>query len=719
MTMKSKQSHRVRQISMFRFLLYSKLFFSVVAVCGIPFHTRALAVEKFSNSNESVAFRDQSTDLTNLPELPLVRNLGVGPVMAVAIQDSHTYIIGSGILHIFNISDPARPVRTGRMEGLGNTRQILVSGGIAYITSREDGLFVVDIADPAHPGILSHYDAIEFATGLALGGDVLFIACRSYGVESVDISDPLRPRHLSTVRTGEAQSVVYADGYLYAGIWASSELVTIDMRNPLYPVITDRRPLDGYGDGVAVGHELVLAATGHHSRQQPHKSPGDPGYGNGHGLEVFSIRSDQARPVFLARLKFPPLYNIRNDTWSVRLAYPYAFVSDTHNGVFMVDLTDPKHPAIVGRYQIPKMNSPADVDRADLLPGFIGGIALTNDYIYAAGGWTDLHILAAPGKAAVVSNPAGRLPFIRDSGEKVNVPGCEIHDVGGQVHDVCVKGKYVYVAAGDAGLKVIRLSPEFAIVHSYHTSGFAMGVAYQGQWLYVAEGVGGLSIWKIYDDGSLAFKKRLGINQTVRHVTIPEPGKYALLQGGSSHLYLVDISIPDAPVIVLKDQQHGLLYTDQFSDNLIQQRYASVFWHVSGFYWYDLLHRPKPVRTDHRYAERIGSKNGITIWRDQILTIARGGYYLLEMGEQRPLSDLPQYRVPEVSLEGKPAIVENNLYIADRRYGHFFVLDIQNIKKPQLLDHFVISGNPNRISKMDDHILIPGGYQGLLVYQPH
>ena len=116
-------------------------------------------------------------------------------------------------------------------------------------------------------GWLSRHDTIEFATGICKSGDVLFVACRSFGVELIDVSDPTSPRHLSTVRTGEAQSVVERNGYLYAGVWASSEVVTVDVRNPWTPRITSRTPLDGYGDGVDVRGNYLYAATGHHSRQ--------------------------------------------------------------------------------------------------------------------------------------------------------------------------------------------------------------------------------------------------------------------------------------------------------------------------------------------------------------------------------------------------------------------------------------------------------------------
>ena len=158
------------------------------------------------------------------------------------------------------------------------------------------------------------FDTVEFATGLAISGNILFVACRHYGVQLIDVSVPSAPRHLSTVRTGEAQSVVARNGYLYTGVWATSEVVTVDVRDPWNPVITARTPLDGYGDGVDVEGDMLYVATGHHSRETPRKQQGDPGFGRGHGLELLDI-SDPAHPRWVSRVKFPPLYEIGNDMW--------------------------------------------------------------------------------------------------------------------------------------------------------------------------------------------------------------------------------------------------------------------------------------------------------------------------------------------------------------------------------------------------------------------
>ncbi len=137
-------------------------------------------------------------------ELSLAGTLGVGPAFDAVAHGNYLYVLAGGALHIAELKDPAHPRVVGKLGGLGHVRQLIVRKGIAYVTAREDGFFLVDVRQPESPAIITHYDTIELATGLAIAGDIAFIACRHAGVELIDIANPKRPRHLSTLRVGEA-----------------------------------------------------------------------------------------------------------------------------------------------------------------------------------------------------------------------------------------------------------------------------------------------------------------------------------------------------------------------------------------------------------------------------------------------------------------------------------------------------------------------------------
>jgi hypothetical protein len=662
-------------------------------------------------------------------ELQIVGKLGIGPCMDAAVCGKQAYFIGQGKLHIADISDPARPKVTGSLGELGNTRQIVVAKDVAYVSSRADGLFVISVKDPTAPRLLCHYDSIEWATGLAISGDILFVACRNFGVELVDVSNPQKPLHLSTVRTGEAQSVVARNGWLYTGVWATSEIVVTDIHNPRQPHISARIPMDGYGDGVDVHGNFLFAATGHHSRA-PHKNDGDPGFGCGHGLEIFDI-SDPAKPAFVSRVKFPKLYQLGNDMWSVTISGKYAFVADTYNGIFVVDVSDPREPFFTAHCQLPlfdsnklpKIRPNGEIEplkqqdnKSQSLPGFVGGFALAQNFIYAAGGWTDLHIIAAPDLACPPTAEINTPPLIPPlQAEKEE--GYRRYRPDGQVYAVGLLGDSAVLACGSTGIHVVQTWPEIKPLATYSTDDFSTDICVLNNMVFVAEGIAGLSIRELESDGKLKLIGRHHVKgQRVRHVVVPPPGKYALVQVGEGALHIVDISNPNAPKLSLKDSHLGLLYGNQIMDGLIDNRYAAVFWHASGLYWYDLYGGSTPVCTGQIHENRFNPQNGVTVLKNQVLTTRRNGYVMFDRQEKRPLDELPLYRIKNHQLAGKTTIFQNRLYTANRDGGNVNVVDISNPSSPQLLESFVTKGNPGRIIAHQKGFIIPDGYNGLLVY---
>jgi hypothetical protein len=625
--------------------------------------------------------------------------------MAVAVDEGKLYTIGRGTLRIFTLADPADPKALGSLGGLGNTRQLAVRDGVAYVTSREDGVFIVGVANPTSPALLCHYDSIEVATGVAVSGQVLFIACRLHGVELVNVADPRKPLHLSTVRTGEAQSVDVRNGYAYVGVWGTSELVVVDARNPRAPEITVRCPLDGFGDGVAVRGSRVFVATGHHSRERKTWYPkeGDPGYGQGHGLEVFDL-SDPAKPAFVSRIKTPPFYRLGNDMWGVTVSGDHAFLADTHNGMFAVDVADPARPHFVAHRQLP-------VAERDKLPDFVGGLALADGYVYVAGGGTDLYVLAAPGLAKRVEREPDAAPAIPPFTPQHD-NRFDIYRPDGQVRAVDLLDDLAVVAAGSDGLHVVQLRPEIALLHRYPTEGFAMQVRVAGDRVYVAEERGGLSIWRASPSGELALAGRYQPpGRLVRDVAVPAPSKYALLQLDLSRLDMVDVSNPAEPKSVFTDTGHGFLY--DMTDELLEGRLTCVLWQLDGVHWYDLYGGPTPTLSG-KYEHRLGS-DGLAVLDGKPLTVYSGGFFFPAAGDRRPPSEQEIHHVPNCRLRGKPCLRGDRLYVSDRASGDLNLVDVSDVAHPKLLEHLNLPGNPGRVVLHDGKLVVPNGYEGLWV----
>ncbi len=643
------------------------------------------------------------------PEIPIIADAGIGPTQDVIVEGNLAYTIGASQLKILDITDPKSPVELGRVGKLGSVRQITVRDGIAYVTARQDGLFIIDAIDPRTPKVIKHYDTIEFATGIALAGDVLLVACRHYGVELVDVSDPSNPKHLSIVRTGEAQSVTARDHYAYVGVWAAAEVVTVDIKDPWKPKIISQAKLQGYGDGVSVSGDYLYASTGHHLKNEPRKTPDDPGFGAGHGLEIFDL-TDPAKPTWISRSEFPKLYEIGNDTWRVYADGTTLYAADTYNGVFILDATNPESPRFLGHHQLLQGKNGRPF-------GFVGGLAVVDQHVLVAGGDTDLHVLDVPYARAYQAD-AGTPPLIGPIPLDAPRSDYRLYRPGQQVYGVdFLEDDRAIVACGEGGAHVVRLWPQLSTLSVFETEGFATDVAVNGDLVFISQSAGGLSICRITPGSNQL--EQIGHYEAppdaVRQVEAPGDGRYVMIQVGAGQFHILDVQDPTQPKVVLKDNRHGLLYGDQMMRGLVDDQYTTVFWHVSGTHWYDLKADP-PAFTGDIFPARLGSPNGQVAFGSQSLVTTRGGYVLLDRKESRPVEEVGiiQY-VPGSPHMGVPNIDGDLLYCARRAYGEVTVTDISDPKNPKLVERFTTPGNPCRPLIRNGCLIIPDGYHGLIV----
>ncbi len=651
------------------------------------------------------------------PVLPAIAPLGAGSGMAVDVKGDYAYFIGEGTLSIIDLSDPSKPEILGKLDGLGTTRQIQVREGVAYIVSRSDGMFIVDVSNPRLPALLSRYDSIEFATGLAIGGDVAFLACRLYGVELVDISNPRKPTHISVSRTGVSQSVTYSNGFMYVGVWGEMMVVVVDVRDPWNPVITDKLRLDGYGDGVAVYDGHLYAATGQHSRAKPDDKPGDPGFGAGHGLEIYSL-IDPARPRLVSRTKFPKEYHTDSHLWSVRVANDHAFVADNYNGLFVLNVSDPAGPTFVGQHQLPYYEKRKG-------PHVVTGLAVAKDHILIASGSTEGRVISAHGIATTIDDYEERSLFIGPMPTDRETDGYQAYPMGGQVYSVTVDGDLAYVAAGQGGFHIVSVSPKFERVYVEPTKDRVLDVYARGDYVYVAEGTQGLAIWRKAARGRLALVGRYEVEgEFVRQVVVSESGDLATLIVGAHSIQIVDVQDPGSPVLVFREHGQGILTGDNIIDSLSSNGVAGVFWHKSGHYhkptdrirWYDLESLESISLLEETSLGRIKTANGVASMDGLILVVGNGGYRIVDELERGDFRSIPLRKAPGVSLIGKPTVYRDRLYVSHRAGGEIEVLDIQEFDQPKRIKTIITRGNPSRIVPHGNQLLIPGGYEGLLIY---
>ncbi len=660
---------------------------------------------------------DRNNRSTYGKELSLQKIPGPKRASAVELFDGKLYVSGDGRLYIYDVSAPRAPRLLSEISGLHQSRQLAVKPGLVGVSARSHGVWLIDVKDAAHPKMLPLGDAIELATGIDMAGDLLFLGNRVYGIEIQDISNPASPRYLSRFKTNEAQSVRYVDGKLFSGDWGGGLITIIDVSNPYQPVELAKIKLDGYGDGIAVRDNLVFAATGHHRKSGPAESR----FGNGHGLEIHDI-SNIRKPVRLSRIEFPTLWTRANDFWTVRVAGNYAFVADTYNGFFLIDISNPKAPKPVAWATLEKRPTVSTdfngVSTNLMLPDPMSGIAVGDGVVYITGANTGLFMIELPGIAQI--EPLRKTPMVLPPAPPP-IPNAKFFtfNPGGQVRSVAIRGDLAWVAATRGGLHLVKLTGNGIIPVRKWDIPYAFDAQRHGKdLLIVAEGEAGVNVYRIVSGNQLV---KLGAvklpgNMLARQLWVPAGSRFAIASGNSGLIFFIDLVDPQNPKVVRQYGQISLVYGDLITPELVGGKYLFQNWHSGGFAWYDLSGDKPEVANLDRKRLGAGHLDGATTINDKVLLTMKGGYVLLAPNQPGPAEQWPVYRSSQY-IGGIPRTDGNILVTSQRATGDIRVFDISNIRKPKPIPARAtkLSGNPGAVEFWKGKMVIPAGNQGLLL----
>jgi len=663
---------------------------------------------------------------------------GVDPkAMALALEGDKLYVGAGEFLYVYDISSPLSPRKLGEVAGLNSVRQIAVQDGMAYVATREYGLWIVDATDPQKPRIRSRFDCCELATGVDVAGSVCFLAQRQYGVEFIDVSDPDNPRHIAMRKTDESQSVKYRDGWLYSGEWGTGKVTVFDahdMENIREVAVED---LHGFGDGVWLQGDFLFCATGHHSMHrkvegvvvsEDLKKYYNGGHGNGagmgHGLDVFDV-SDPTRPKHVSRLDYPPLYTRWLDMWTPRTSGNLLVAAQTHNGLFAVDISDKARPRVLDRLTFPDGRHPE-------FPGFcVGSLAIGDGVVYAA--VMDEGLFAIPARGARREKfKQGRPPLHPEYREPYPTDEKAWHawhpPTPGQARAVAVNGDVVYAACGDAGLWALAIEPSggFRALGKLPGHDSVMDVSVFGNRLFTAEGADGFGVYELA--GPAEFREIARLSQLA-----PSRGLALCVTAVDSNwaffsdrhgVDLFDISSLPAFRHVLHDGRtpgwHKYL-----QDRSVGRHIAFSVAHQS-LDWIDLAAKPDPVVSLRTQKNNLRLQCGICAFRDGLsLASAPGGYVLLRPNEGDAPSGDGKWTIKPIPPaapgrewkwnDGMPRS-DGRLVVFTCRIGRRATLyDFADKDKPVPLAAWKFSGTPDIAQFYKGRVVIPCGYQGVLL----
>ena len=629
--------------------------------------------------------------------------------------DGTTLYCGAGTeLCVLDVSEPDRPKVLSRVRGIGRPRQIVARDGIVYAAARETGVWVVDARKPTAVRVVTRFDTVELATGLALAGDVLFVAQRNNGVEFVDVSDFRRPAHIDIRKTPESQSVASADGWLYSGEWGAGSITVFDVHDMSAVREVAFVPLQGYGDGVAVFGNRLFAATGHHRKDESRTEKEN--HGLGHGLEVFDISQPQT-PRFLSRVGFPKFFRGGQDWWTVRPSADgrTVFVSDTYNGVFAVDVSDEMKPRVIGRLVVETPNDGAKPSKEA-----ISYVAVGSNVVYFTALNYGLGVVRCP-LAKPYAPPTGTPPVRPETRKGYATPAKSrfaawLPPERVQVRGAAAYGKYVYAACGAAGLwalerdgkgglrTVRRLAPKRCA-----------DVAIRDGRLYSAEDFDGVAVYDLNDPLMLRERARStifageGINSAL-WVTVPA-GRYAVVSNrGRYHVLDAQTLSPTG-----KSFNHCPGWGRYVAEDVVGGRYLALHGCNAGFGWID-LGGDAPCEIGYSRVNTCSQADNACAFRgDRLLRMSRGILQLLKPGQGAAETPWKGVVVPD-RCTGYPAWDGGNRLALTSRIGRMVAMvDVSDETKPRVLWREKLVGNPDRSFFWQGHLVVPCGYQGLLI----
>ena len=616
------------------------------------------------------------------------------------------FALSSRGLVVLDAKDKGDPREIASLDVVRGGRSIAYAGGYLYIAARDYGLYVVDVRDPASPRLASLYDTLELATSVAVSGDLCLVANRHLGVEIIDVSDRESPRFLSSYLCGEAQCVSIAGDLALVGDWMNRRVHVTDISCPREPKTLSVFEVDGYADGVVCENGLCYVATGHHSARLKNRYAYDEtpfvtaemlasGYGCGHGLEIFDLH-DPTMPEYLSSVKLPPCFGAP-DLWKVSVAAGRAYVSDSSNGLFIINVEDPLAPRIEAHLRdAPKGVGYVLRQQVQTRCAPITDCFVLDGLLYLSGSESGILILpyaAAKDEVKTVYRA-----------KKSVISAEQLLSCDGQVHHLAELGDLLLVAAGGAGL--LACTKDGRIVNALPT--LALDVAVRGDRIFVAEGQGGVCCYS-YGEGGFLRLSALLIEEGSRSVrqVVSISDERLVLQLGARMLAFVKVASDRSLTLETSFPVAGMIYYR----NLTEQAFGGYFAHSSLREGVSLvsLETLKGVPTLSLGLESCPLEDGISVDDRGAAVISKGRYAFVTSPEEIPS---PDFLPSDDPFRGIPHLLGDKLLLLRRTVGEAILYDLKDPKAPVYLGTARIP-YPCSAVRIENEILVSAGHSGV------
>jgi len=433
------------------------------------------------------------------------------------LSDYAFLAMGKTGVAVIDLTDHKNPSEVTVYNTYGNAEGLKVVGDQMYIADGPDGLKVLSLQSLGRTGELTQTVSIRTpgdALDVDVSGDVAFVAARNAGLAVYQSSQ--KGRQLTQINVqeldGRAEHVVVAGNKAYVTNH-KNRLFVFDISNPNNLNQEGAIDIPARINGLAVDQNTNKVYVATEER----------------GLLILDT-SNQAEIVIVNEV--PQV----KEAYDVTLHGTYAYIASGAKGYYVLDVSNVNAISILG-------HSAAPVDANQ--------IAVLDEYVYVADDRNGLRSFESP----ILFN-------FRSQG---------ISSSKGNFETVITQGNYAYVAAGEAGVRVINISDLSSPVSMLFDDGvddYATSLDIRNDYLYVAYRTRGLKEYSIAEtpDRPIPTDVEVGIPGEANDVVVQ--GNYAYVAGGSAGFHVVDLSIfTDPPVYSVETPgtAHGVFVAGEYA----------------------------------------------------------------------------------------------------------------------------------------------------------
>ncbi len=468
----------------------------------------------------------------NQPEVISTIN-DLGFCLEVKVVGDFAYLGCYGGLKVFNISDPADPVKVGWYHTGIAPMWLDIQGDYAFMANIFRGFQVIDISNPEEPTLVTTNDTVSRLNDIVIRDNLAFVSSEKEGLAIFDISNPEVP-----CLVGKYDVAAGSDAIALAG--NGRDILLTDRENTLYlfsvddpanPEVITTFTTSGTGTGVAGKNNLVFISEGNQGLETIDLSdPEDPQqkshydhsgviknvvFNETHafisdrdGIKILDISTPSAA-IQTAEIK------TEGPGSNLFLAKNHLYIAgDRFFGLKIIDISDPNVPIITATLE---------PEESDIT---FKSIDVVDNYAYIC---------------ASSNNSKGKLYIYDISNPAAPDLVCELELPAGRAVDITIENDFALITAEENGLIIIDISNPLEAATIYDGSGqlVAGSIACLGNFAYIVEQ------YQPYGDDVLA-------KVTVFDITNPEkPNKINSFSFNSSRIY--DLFISDNCLNVATD----------------------------------------------------------------------------------------------------------------------------------------------------------------------